>query len=160
MSHVSIEYFGVSGIGRNVTEAKRDAGRKIEAMVDARKPRIVSWRGHAQMIWRGPEAWCSASVCDAGELREDVSYQTHGIDDLEDVIRSCKRHMAQMAWKPEDGTACDLLADDRNEARDFARWAEFQLRYREARACGMTDQDAFDFAQRNPARPQLWQTVA
>ena len=161
MATVTVEYFGVNGTGRNVTEAKRDAGRKIEAFVkESSAPKIMQWRGWAILYWRDIDGWCSAIIAERGALRDQtyLSFGCHAQDDRELVESSIRLRLAQFGWKPEDGTDCELLKTVR-ERDEFRRWAEFQLRYCEARERGMSEQDAYDWAGRNPARRDLWETT-
>jgi hypothetical protein len=160
MPTVTTEYYGVSGTGRNVTEAKRDAGEKIKrALAGDYTPIVIAWRGNAILVHREPTGWHSSTIVNddgirAGHLRGTIypSGTTR-----EEAIASATGHVVQMGWKPEDGTEPpEILHRYRKERSDFREWAAFQLRYREAKRRGMNDNDAHSYAGRNPARPDLW----
>jgi hypothetical protein len=54
--NVTIEYYGVNGTGRNVTEAKRDAGEQIRKALDGDyTPSLIHWGGYTVMFWREPK---------------------------------------------------------------------------------------------------------
>ncbi len=156
MATISIEYYGVEGSGRTVTEAKKDAGRKIEqSLAGSYKPEIVTHRGFAVMVWREPSGYSVAIIVDpdGGGVRErlcECHYQSK-----EDAMRSARHMVAQNTWTAEDGTSAPEFMTDRNEIAEFRSWAEFQLRYIKARAAGLGSNDAHDWANRNPMRPDL-----
>ena len=163
MATVSIDYFGMPGSGRNVTEAKRDAGRKLqEAMTGSYNPVLLHWRGYCIFVWRTPNGWESTVTHDPegefGVIRKEGTLYggTHADCDREEVVRRCWEHLAQLGWKHEDGTNPPPFLKDRRSIADFKTWAEFQIRFKAARERGMSDDDAHSYAGRNPARPQLW----
>jgi hypothetical protein len=160
---VNITYYGMEGTGRNVTDAKRDAGAKIErALSGDYTPDLVSYRGQAILIYRTPGGWNSCVLSDSAGLRNGPCYGTTypGSYSREDVIREAREHLAQLTWTPEDGLIPPPFLKDRRSLSDYKTWAEFQLRYREARTRGMDDNDAHSFAARNPQRPELWKEPA
>lgn len=160
---VTITYFGVEATGRNVTEAKREAGKRIEQMIAGDyAPVLLSHRGQAILVYRTPESgWSSVIVCDDAGLREGRLSGSSLRDDRREALRSAAEHLAQLTWQPEDGTSAPqflIERGDKHSADDFRRWAEFQLRYREAIAKGMEHFDAHSYAGRNPGRRDLWET--
>lgn len=165
MQTVKIQYFGVEGSGRNVTEAKRDAGKQIErALSGDYSPIILEYRGNAILVWRDPmSGWRSGIIFDNGEFRDhrrvswSYCHSTKSTDDARaDAIASAQDRLAQLGWRPEDATNPPEFLKTRQQIADYRYWAEFQLRYSQAKAAGMPDNDAHDYAGKNPARPELW----
>lgn len=152
---LTIKYYGVEGAGRNVTEAKKDAGRKIEAsLTGSYTPTIVAWRGNAVLVFREPGGWCTRLIADSEGIREGRQYGHPNHSQEKDAIKEAREHVAQLGWRLGDEPP-EFLA--RESVPDFQRWAEFQTRYAEARERGLTDNDAHAYAGRDPARAALWQ---
>lgn len=60
---VRITHYGMEGEGRTLTEAKCNAGQKIEAILSGRwEPRIVSAHGQARLVYRDPLGWWVQAV--------------------------------------------------------------------------------------------------
>ena len=162
MSTVRITYFGMEGTGRNVTEAKRDAGSKLEAaMRGSYNPVLMSHRGWSILVWRTPSGWESTITHEPGEFghvrKEGTLYGgSYGDKTREEVIDYAKEHLAQVSWLPEDGLVPPAFLVKRQSVSDFKTWAEFQMRYKAARERGMDDNDAHSYAGRNPGRAELW----
>lgn len=156
MATVTVDYFGMSGTGRTVTEAKRDAGAKLQkAMEGDYAPHFLHYRGYAILVTRSPHGWDTAIICeptgfrDGGRVSVSANYHTE-----EEVLSSARSQLAQLGWTHEDGlTAPGWL--NRDEQREFLWWAEFQLRFRTATQAGLCHNDAHSYAGRNPARPEL-----
>lgn len=152
---VTVTYYGVEGTGRNVTEAKRDAGRKIEAsLTGSYDPTILACRGIGILVYRQPNGWDFRTIVDPSDgIREGTMYGCGNYATHKEAVQAATNHLAQMAWVPEDGYTTPVAGAD---AREFRSWVEFQLRYREARSRGMSDSDCHSYACRNPARAELW----
>jgi hypothetical protein len=158
--NVQITYFGMNGQGKNVTEAKRDAGAKIErAMTGSYDPAIVHYRGHAAIVYRSPDVWHYSLVSDEEGFRERLC-TTGAFDDKEVAMQRARYHVAQNAWQLSDGLAVPSFVTDKSDRMNLESLAKFQIRYARARELGMTDTDSHDFAGMNPARPELWANVA
>jgi hypothetical protein len=158
---VKITYYGVEAEGRNLTEAKKAAGKKIEkAMTASYTPEVIAWRGNAVLIYRTPEGWCSANLMADGVLYErDLSGSWWGRDgeDWAAVVAAVRLHLAQQGWEPADGEEVpEVLRNSPKLHGEYRSWVKFQLRYRDAVARGMGSNDAHDYAGRNPARTELW----
>lgn len=149
---ITLTYYGVEGSGRTVTEAKRDAGRKIEAaFAGSYTPEMLAWRGYAILLYRSPEGWHKALVVDDGVPRE--SFGTGSAErDRERARREALMQLAQLGWSHDDGSDVPPFLTDRHEIAEFQSWAEFQRRMRAAKLAGLEYRDAFDYATRNPAR--------
>jgi hypothetical protein len=160
---LTIKYYGVEGSGRTVTEAKKDAGRKIEiALAGDYNPVIIVWRKHAYLIYRDPTVgWRDRLICDEDGVRDGTVFGSFGGDsmDKEYVIAEAKKHLAKLGWEEVDGQEIPSILPFCHH-RGWRDWTEFQLRYREAIRRGMNDNDAHSYAGRNPSRPELWQEEA
>lgn len=67
---VSITYFGMDGIGRTVTEAKRDAGAKIERALNGNYwPVMLSAGEHTYIAYRDPCGWNYGRPGDDGAVK-------------------------------------------------------------------------------------------
>jgi hypothetical protein len=157
MPTVTVDYYGVEGTGRNLTEAKRDAGEKIRKALDGYySPTVLAHRGWAILVYREPAGWCWRIILDAKDgIRAGKVYASANDETESDAIRSASRHLAQLGWEASDGTEPPAFLRDRADRREFEVWAEFQLRFRKAKAAGMSDNDAHHWAGRNPSRPEL-----
>ena len=160
MATVQIEYFGMEGIGKTVTEAKRDAGSKIEkAMQRHYQPMILSWRGNTKLLWATTLGWRSCWLTDNGQMKDEIYGGSGDNSDKDDEIRSCLSCLAQSGWKPEDGDSCDLLDKHRLATHamrsDFRSWVKFQLRYRVAKEKGFNDCDCHAYACGAMFNPEL-----
>jgi hypothetical protein len=158
MATVRLEYYGVEGVGRTVTEAKRDAGRKIEAsLAGYYNPELLEWRGWAILLYRTPAAWHYSIVVEpTAGVRAGVVYGNFRHDrDHKEAKADALAHLAQLGWTHDDGeNSPDFLSPP--QAREMRSWAQFQLRYKTARDRGLTDQDCHSYAGRDPSRPELW----
>jgi hypothetical protein len=158
MATVTIEYFGVEGIGRNVTEAKRDAGHKLEKLARECFPRIYSWRGHSVVCYA--TAWGGAYSM----IHPDSDGMANGsscASSREDAEDSGIRHLLSICRKEGEFELPSFARNHFSAAElasiidDWRRNDEFQRRYREGVAKGMNDCDAHSYACGNPARPEL-----
>lgn len=142
MATVTIDYFGMSGTGRNVTEAKRDAGRRIEKAMNGDYTPFILQAGDETIVGhRDPRfEWEYAFVRD-GQL-SGGSTCIGGRDECE---RRARRHLGDIAtdWRtcltPADVHPIVLDADDR---KDVAQRCQWQRDYHAARAAGLDDNNA------------------
>lgn len=161
MPTVSIEYFGMTGEGRTVTEAKRNAGAKIEqALSGDYAPVVLEWRGVGMLVYREPSGWGSKIIYDEGQLREGTVYAHCCYHDKKEAIRQAYDHLSRIGVSVDD--APDFAPDflDAQQRNEYKRYAEFQRRYHTGRAMGLSDDDAHSYAGRNPARRELWENAA
>jgi hypothetical protein len=160
MKKVRVTYYGVEGEGRNVTEARRDAGRKIEAaMTGSYEPIVVAWRDHVILVTREPGGWSTPIIVDEEGPRDGRIYSPPDCKSEKEAIIEAQAHIAKLGWKPEDGAEPPPFLTDKAARADHRTWVEFQMRYREAKANGMDSENAHSYACRNPARPDLWKEV-
>lgn len=165
---INLEYFGMPGSGATVTEAKQDAGRKIESLLqDLGMPLLLHHKGAVAILTRDTYGW-GYRLFDVSTLKA-YQYAGHcsgGFDSREECLKAAVHHLAQNMRRigEKDAEIFDALPErDRALARrEFAIEAErddlFQTRYREALARGMENGDAHDYACQNPARRDLWET--
>lgn len=162
MATVTITYFGVEASGRNVTDAKREAGRKIEAALEgAYNPKIIAWRGYAALVFRSPEGWSYRLILDPEGIREGTIYGggCNGQTEKETII-GASRHLADLGWRIEDGESIpSILNGDKEGISDYVYKTKFRIRYYKARQSGMSETDAHSYAGKDPARPELWLNV-
>lgn len=159
--HVTVNYCGMEGSGRSVTEAKKDAARKLEQAVSGSyEPILLSCRRYAVLVYRKPLGWDYCTVADETGFRTSLCAGSYD-DNKQFIMDAARWHLAQLAWLPADGLEAPdmVLMDMPRHQREFRSWAEFQLRYRDAIRLGMSANDAHDYAGRNPARPEIWTTA-
>jgi hypothetical protein len=130
MATVRVTHYGMDGSGRNVTEAKRDAGRKIEAALSGHyTPEVAARKGWAALVFREPgRIWWQGS---RGETQEGriMQYQNQKIRfsdgregrqytaHLEDgTVRLC----GVVVNKLPDGTRCEHVYSPRGCLNDGA----------------------------------------
>lgn len=133
MPQVTIEYYGVSGTGRNVTEAKRDAGRKIEQAL-SRSVDVRCWRGHTLVV--APTAYgASYVVCSPDD--DGPRGLSCSCGDFDDAWESGVRHLIDLARTRHEDTAAIL-----------PRWIGPKLKDRLIRDCAESDawRDRYDAA--------------
>lgn len=141
MTTVRIDYFGVEGEGRNVTEAKRNAGHKIEqAMRGSYVPRVLVAGDDAVVIFRTPQHW------EYGFIRDGNLCSIQGAsEDRDDVERAARRHLGANAT---DWRTCLTVADvhpivvEPADRREILVRCDWQRKYHAWRELGMEDNDA------------------
>jgi hypothetical protein len=162
MPRVTVEYYGVEGTGKNVTEAKRDAGEKIKQALDGHyTPTVLVHKGYAILVYRSPfYGWASRIIVDAetgvSVVREGDVHGGSGRECRKTAIADAYRHLAQLGWKHGDSDEPPEFLTDRADRTSFKEWVEFQVRYRVAIDRGMGSNDAHSYALRNPQRAELW----
>lgn len=141
MATVRIEYYGMEGEGRTLTEAKKDAGRKIQAALGGYyTPELLTWRGETALIYREPNGWRYSLLLSGGKLID----RPYGISSngphasKKEALQSAGFSLAQNGWQPADGT--EILPDflDESNRREMRSWATFQLRCIRAKNAGIT----------------------
>lgn len=140
---IKIDYYGVEGSGRTVTEAKKDAGQKIRDMLaGSYMPHVVTYRGWAMLVYREPfSGWCTRTIADDEGIRSGTDGGScHGYNDQFDAMKAARMHVAQMAWTEADGLTAPAFLPDQ-EAREFVSWAKFQIACLRFRAEGMPEID-------------------
>ena len=139
MQTVKIEYFGMSGQGKNLTEAKRDAGASIERALSGNyHPWAATAEGHTLIVYRDPWGWWYDLVepnPESGYLR-GVS----GFASLDEAKQHGLSHLCQNIFAYNGVRATHLL--DKNEAKEFGAWCDWQDAYKSASAHGADDEHA------------------
>jgi hypothetical protein len=146
---INLTYYGMEGTGRTLTEAKKDAGAKIErALSGDYSPRIIRRKGYAALVYREPSGWhycCLAN--EHGLVRDDLPGSMY-CGTLADAIDSATFHVAQNAWDGEEGEAFDALAKglSRERKSELHTWSLWQLRWRHAVKHGFSREEAWQWA--------------
>ncbi len=156
MNRITMTYYGVEGTGRTLTEAKKDAGRKIEESLSGDyTPTVLEWRGNAILVWREPSGWGHRYIVHDGKTVEGRVYACCQ-DTKEEATRSALNSLAQSGWSHFDveDWAPEILRD-RADIAEFKSWVKFQRRYRVAQGKGLNDNDAHAYACGSLGRPEL-----
>jgi hypothetical protein len=154
MKTIKINYMDYEGEGKTIREAKIDATRKIQSALKRleQKPVMIKMRDYSALVYPSLYGW------EVRKWKDGENFNASGVNlsctDKEGTIQDCKKHLAQLTWTIEDGLNHPDLTI--NENKDLSSWFEFQIRYKMATNKGMTDQDSFDYAGKNPARPEIW----
>lgn len=141
---ITLTYFGVEGSGRTVSEAKKDAGRKIEAALTGDyDPFLIGHCGYLGLVGRDPRGgqlgtW-GYRVIEAGCLGGDglTVFIDTNYASRHDAIAACAYHLAQNA-----GTYAGLerhLAAAR--LRDLDAYFLWQQEYAKAKSEGLGDEE-------------------
>jgi hypothetical protein len=152
---LTLKYYGIEGTGCTVTEAKKDAGAKIEkALSGSYRPIVLAAGGETIICWRNPEYGWSY-----GWLRDgDISGTSSGRGDREDCECSARRHIGMNAtdWRtclrPED---VDPIVKEAADRREIAQMCAWQRDYHRAIAAGLDDNDARNLIGGFPTRAPL-----
>ena len=144
MKQITLEYFGFTGTGATLKDAKIDAGRKIDALhVGTWEPAILEWRGVAALVYRDLNGWSYRFIQTPDESTPHMPIGSSSCgDDRRDALQWAQRHVADYAW-----TATDPVEDwpewlretDRAEIRERRYW---QIAYKALKAEGKTDNEA------------------
>lgn len=161
---VRITYYGMDGEGRTVTEAKRDAGEKIEkALSGDYTPRIISGGHWAGLIWRSPVGGFQYRMLDLSKP-EDLSKSNYcscsGYNTMADVEKAVQLHLAQKVfdWSLESVDVALSLVEDRHDKSFITSWITFQYCYKAWRDNGADDTTAHRNACENrwPNGVEVW----
>lgn len=174
MARVTIEYFGMTGSGATVTEAKRDAGQRIEQALEGDySPIVARWRGHTVLAFRHPRYEWGYRFLNESAV-QSVSQCCSGYTSREECLRAMLIHIADIGmsvddcpesidpmFEPYTGLRQREIDDIKQEfARRLTYHQMIHSRMTEAEKIGLVGEDARDYAMRNPARRELWDTVA
>ena len=92
---VTLEYYGIEARGRNVTEAKREAGRLLTEFVKNYRPRYVKVGDSIAVITAIPEGGTRVEYpLSLGEWRGDQCSSGFSGDDVETAIARAVLHLA------------------------------------------------------------------
>lgn len=156
-TQINLTYCGMGGTGKTVKEAKQDAARKIEAVLDGNYfPRILSYRDISILVYRTPQGWHTTIIRDDGKMMEGLLTSSSMHETASEATSVAQVQLAQLGWKRDDGyTMPDFLTDA--QKRDMHSMITFWMRYQDARKAGMGEDDAHSYALKNPGRPELWE---
>lgn len=133
MPTITVDYCGVSGTGKNVTEAKKDATRRIEkALSGSYSPRMLTAGPYAVLIYRDPDGWRSVFCHDEQGFRESIIGGTC-YDSLRDAEKSVRHHLAALmadCTKVFTAEDVDPVCTDSRDRHEIARDQHFQRAYR------------------------------
>lgn len=136
MATVTIDYYGFEGIGKNVTEAKRDAGKKIEALHNGSfAPQLFTLGNNSMLVWRDLYGWHDAWAVLNGKPREESFPGGSGYDTRQEAIHSAVYRLAcDYPEMTEDHPIWEMI-DYRirhNRINDWKRNRAFQAAYKAA----------------------------
>lgn len=156
-TRIALTYFGMDGQGATVKDAKADAGRKIESLLDdmSRAPHlyIMQADGWSALVTRSAHGWGYRIIAGPSEpLKSGPIYMDANSGESDEALRSCARHLLQAAWVhdiADDAAwvaahqerlpiAC-RRADLRAELVSYFGW---QRDYRRLRESGLSDAEA------------------
>src|SRR5213593_2027991 len=93
MTTIRLTYCGMAGEGPTVKEAKQDAARKIEAVLDADyTPAVYRWGNSCAVVWRTPRGINSAYLHGPGK---PGGHCCHFREDFDHVCREVRLNLAR-----------------------------------------------------------------
>lgn len=158
---ISLDYFGMPGEGATVKEAKADAGRKIERLVDesGNGLRVVAFRSSHAVVWRSKHGWSYALLSHGDDKRpkSGSEYGCSSFDTVDEATISAARHIADLVWSHGVNDDRQFFSDALGEmlparlvrpadVRDLTDRAAWQRRYRAAKNKGHTDNECHHIA--------------
>lgn len=151
---IRLDYYGVEGTGRTVTEAKKDAGERIrQALAGPYTPTVLSYRGTAMLVYREPGGWCYRIIAEPDGIRDGKVWGSPNDPTEADALRAAGRHLADITMQEADTDPPAFV--HRDDVREWRRSLDVLRRYRQAQRAGLTDEEARSYALRDPARPDL-----
>lgn len=137
----------VTGTGRTITEARKDAESKAARFMDrAQEGPIVLMAGEACSIVYACDDGATA-VCRVDRDGIVSRTWTEPYSDLEKAARSCALQMAYQTWHGEDDPHPKLSwRFQDHEWSEWRSWVRFQRAHKKARQMGMSDHDAHTYA--------------
>ena len=152
---IRVNLYGQGGEGATKTEAKEQAGRLLTELVKRVQESPVFLHIQDYLCFIVPDFSGYRAI--TWKMGERIPTGTTYFEPIERVKVYCRDNLAQLTWKPEYGMVHPDLTPEENK-RLSCDW-EFQLRYISARAAGLNDIDAHDYAGRNPSRPDVWRNA-
>lgn len=146
-TRISLTYYGVDGAGRTVTEAKRDAGRRIEKIVAHLYPAIFSYRGHSVVIYRTTDGYSYSLIHpeSSGAIHSSSSCG----DDRHESMACAISHLLSITRREGEMDVPEWAASYLDVRSLHSEWAcsdAFQRAYRAAEASGLADHNAHRWA--------------
>jgi hypothetical protein len=125
---IHVEYWGMKGSGRNLTEAKKDAGRKAEAALSGDyTPTLLHAYGHSILVYREPiGGWAYLFLPREPEALRTPLYNgvCFGNADYAETVRRARTHLAQRVFRKKGQTGLDVV--DPLDRREHLSWVRFQ----------------------------------
>ena len=154
MNTVKITYYGMEGEGRTLTEARKNAGRKLEACVTGSHAPIIRTITHAGrtftvFIFRELDRW-GYQIIEHGKTKDGQSWASANEPTDKDAARAAFRHLAQWSFSFEDDGADLILSNDKEGMADHKHWALWQHKYQAWRSVGKSDYEAHNLAENWP----------
>jgi hypothetical protein len=147
---ITLEYFGMEGTGRNATEAKQDAARKIEkAVTGSYTPEIISWRGQSVLIYRDAKMGWVYNAIDSpsAEFTQARIWVSSILDGTYQTARDrAAFHLAQMMWTKDDGQSVPDFVTDERDRSTLADCFRHYAAHAEAKDKGLDGQEASFYA--------------
>lgn len=146
MATITVEYFGATGTGSTVKEAKADAGRKIERMANA-TTRVFRFGQYSLVVWptvHGAD-YTIISPDDADGRRSFCSCHA----DMDDATQYGMIHMLTNAREPGSMAIPEWALsyiDAKRVREEWSRNDRFQDAYRRAKENGWNDQQCHEMA--------------
>lgn len=147
---ITLEFLGMEGTGRNQTEAKQDAGRKIEkAVTGSYTPEILSYRGQSILLYRDARMGWVYNAIDAAqsEFSQSRIWVSSILDGTYQTAKDrALYHLSQMMWTEADGTDVPEFVTDERDRQTLADCFKHYTAHAQAKANGLTDEEARFFA--------------
>ena len=145
--NVRIEYYGMEGEGRTLTEAKRDAGAKIErAMTGSYTPKFIQAHSKAVLIHREPDGWYYSPINNLDATERLCTVGTY--DTQKEAERGARQHLAQLIFTLDGPDGSEVIQNKANLA-EHKSWTEYQHLYRAWRDMGIDENLAHEKACRH-----------
>ena len=147
MQQITVEYMGVAGTGRTVSEAKENARKTIaERLAGDYHPELIRHESFFAFVWRDPANGWGYRIFDADDKPGMVFANTLGHQyDRIDAINACRKHLAQMVYRDAQHTGAEVIKD-KNDLAQHMDWVHWQEAYKAAIREGKSDQEAFRYA--------------
>lgn len=151
-TRIALTYCGMAGEGRTVTEAKKDAARRIEKAMEGSYSPIVLTAGEWQaLMYRRPDCgWSHAIISGPDRERKEMQHLYGSpAGSQKDCEAQCRKHLGDLAT---DWRTCLTVDDvhpivtDQSARRDILRSCEFTRRYRFAESLGFNDNQCHHLA--------------
>lgn len=147
---VHITYYGMDGIGRTVTEAKKDAGAKIERLVkELTGPTMGVIHGVPCCLWRDRGGWSYQILSPDSDHSFVKRWGSGRYETAAEAEASMRYSLAQDHCLDQDWEQWRDELPSRELRHDLERYRRWQLDYKRLRAEGKTDSDAHALASWN-----------
>lgn len=147
MNTITMTYYGVEGRGRNITEAKRDAGSKIEKAIEGTyEPLILRFHDLVGICSRHPlHGWDYTIVYPDSQMDKQGHIRScfaGSYDTRAEAEQGLRRHIAQNVFNPRDPNSAQETASfilDERDRKDHLSWCEWHYKIQVLRTRGYDD---------------------